>query len=114
MQIKIVQDAFSNESLSDNEDGVLCQVNPQRVLDLFLQNGFVLQNENDDEQKASWTVIQGEQNPEKNEGEGDEPQAPSSVDEDAAEPEAEEAGEEQTPEEEPANQDGEEEQEKDE
>ena len=45
--------------LSDHVDGVLCQGNPQRILDILRQNGFTLENENTDDQKASWTVVQG-------------------------------------------------------
>ncbi len=71
--------------LSDHADGVVCQVGPDRVLDVLRQNGFTVQNQSNDDGKAVWTVVQGEssadnadkpndQNPksnEDNEGDGD-------------------------------------------
>ena len=76
---------MTNDLLSDHADGVLCQVGPDRVLDVLQQNGFTLQNQSNDGGKAVWTVVQGEssggdsdkpndQNPrsaEDNEGDGD-------------------------------------------
>ncbi len=57
-QIRILQEALTNDLLSDNEEGVLCQDTPQRILDILKQNGFTLQNQTNDEQKTLWTVIQ--------------------------------------------------------
>lgn len=81
-QIRILQETLTNDLLSDHEQGVLCQVEPQRVLDILRQNGFNLQKQENEEEKTSWTVVKDGEGGEKpdasnptpnneNEGEGD-------------------------------------------
>ncbi len=57
-QIHILQEALTNDLIPDHEEGVLCQDGPQHILDILQQNGFTLQNQTNDEQKALWTVAQ--------------------------------------------------------
>lgn len=76
--------------LSDHAEGVLCQVAPQRVLDVLLQNGFQLQNQSNEDGKAVWTVVQGGSNGEDAERAND--QNPRSTDEGEAEGDAEGGG----------------------
>ncbi|CAF0828655.1 unnamed protein product [Rotaria sp. Silwood1] len=57
--IRILQDSLTNDLLSDHEQGVLCQENPQRILDILRQNGYTLQNQTNEDDKTLWVVSQG-------------------------------------------------------
>ncbi|CAF3457274.1 unnamed protein product, partial [Rotaria sp. Silwood2] len=56
--IRTLQENISNDLLSDHEEGVLCQDGPQRILDVLRRNGFTLQKQTTDHNKALWTLIQ--------------------------------------------------------
>ena len=58
LKIRILQENISNDLLSDHEEGVLCQDDPQRILDVLRQNGFTLQTQTNGDDKASWTLEQ--------------------------------------------------------
>ncbi|CAF1146809.1 unnamed protein product [Adineta ricciae] len=57
--IQILQQNLSNDRLADDSEGVLCQDNPQRVLSVLRSNGFTLQKQTTDTNKALWTLVQG-------------------------------------------------------
>ncbi len=57
-QIRTLQENISNDLLSDHAEGVLCQEGPQRVLDVLRRNGFTLQKQTTDSNKALWTLVQ--------------------------------------------------------
>ncbi|CAF2420174.1 unnamed protein product [Rotaria sp. Silwood2] len=56
--IRILQENLTNDLLSDHEQGVLCQENSQRILDILRQNGFTLQNQTNKDDKTLWIVAQ--------------------------------------------------------
>ncbi|CAF1061913.1 unnamed protein product [Adineta steineri] len=56
--IRILQDTLTNELLSDHDEGVLCQDGSQRILDILLQHGFVLENQTTEDDKTVWTLVQ--------------------------------------------------------
>ncbi|CAF0970949.1 unnamed protein product [Rotaria sordida] len=57
--IRILQDNLTNDLLSDNEQGVLCRANSQRILDILRQNGFTLQNQTNEDDRTLWIVVKG-------------------------------------------------------
>ncbi|CAF1541091.1 unnamed protein product [Rotaria sp. Silwood1] len=56
--IRTLQENISNDLLSDHAEGVLCQDSPQRILDVLRRNGFTLQKQTTDHNKALWTLVQ--------------------------------------------------------
>ncbi|CAF3966714.1 unnamed protein product [Adineta steineri] len=56
--IRILQENLANDRLSDHSDGVLCQDGPQRVLDVLRRNGFTLQKQTTESNRALWTLVQ--------------------------------------------------------
>ncbi|UJR21697.1 hypothetical protein I4U23_024774 [Adineta vaga] len=56
--IRTLQENLSNDSLADHSEGVLCQDGPQRILDVLRRNGFTLQKQTTDTNKALWTLVQ--------------------------------------------------------
>ena len=58
IQIRTLQENISNDLLSDHSEGVLCQEGPQRVLAVLRQNGFTLQKQTTDSNRALWTLVQ--------------------------------------------------------
>ncbi len=65
--------------LSDHGEGVLCQANPESILEILLQHGFTLQNQTNEDDKAVWTVAKNGGNNEQS----DEPNPPSNDDNEA-------------------------------
>lgn len=47
--------------MSDSDEGVLCQENPRKVLEILQQNGFNLQNESTENEKTIWVVVKNEE-----------------------------------------------------
>lgn len=53
-----MQENISTDALSDHDQGVLCQDGPQRILEVLRRNGFALQKQTTDNDRALWTLVQ--------------------------------------------------------
>ena len=53
-----MQENISTDAFSDHDQGVLCQDGPQRILEVLRRNGFTLQKQTTDNDRALWTLVQ--------------------------------------------------------